>query len=307
MSGHCLSGWFADHAGVATCLDRVKACLNSLDPGSDDSVRNWRLRLVISGQRVQLCARPLRERSVWNGRRNSDLLDQSFRSGKCRDRRPKHPQKQIPAYAKTISNRVSVHEAAEQPDLLDFVAAITGDVSAAAVLLASIEFAISTTTGVTKPSQVRTLRTNLKKNEKVGSAKNDLNELAAQFMSALSGNALVAFIIHLTSGGSSATYRPGLLQALLAALRILGSEPLTALPDAARKTIDARRRIAPTSTARCSVGSTLLVKGLEYDYVTLVDPARVPSAKHLYVALSRARHKITLALPPDSQLGKWFI
>lgn len=214
--------------------------------------------------------------------------------------------KQISGYAKTISNRVSVHETAEQPDLLAFVAAITGDVSAADVLLASIEFAISTTTGVTKPSQVTRLRTNLKKDEKVGRAKNDLNELAAQFMSALSGNTLAAFIIHLTSGGSCATYRPGLLYALLAALRILGSGPLTALPDAARKTIDARRRIAPTSTARCSVGSTLLVKGLEYDYVTLVDPALVPSANHLYVALSRARHKITLALPPDSQLGKWF-
>ncbi|MBT2269833.1 UvrD-helicase domain-containing protein [Rhodococcus erythropolis] len=214
-------------------------------------------------------------------------------------------KRQIPSYAKTISNRASAHEAAEQPELLDFVAAITGDVSAAAVLLASIEFAIATTTGVTKPSQVTTLRNNLKKSMKIGHGKNDLTDRAADFISTQSGNALAAFIIHLTSAESCATYRPGLLYALLAALRILGSEPLTELPDAARKTIDARRRIAPRSTARCSVGSTLLVKGLEYDYVTLIEPARVPSAKHLYVALSRARHKShSRSLPiPNSDNG----
>lgn len=49
------------------------------------------------------------------------------------------------------------------------------------------------------------------------------------------------------------------------------------------------------------------MKGLEYDSITIYDPNRVPTAQHLYVALSRARRQITLAVPPDTQLDTWFI
>ncbi|MFZ2173320.1 MAG: UvrD-helicase domain-containing protein [Rhodococcus sp. (in: high G+C Gram-positive bacteria)] len=213
---------------------------------------------------------------------------------------------QIARYAKTISRRAVVHEAAEQPDLLAFVDTIADGRAPDVVLLKTIAFAVTTTTKVASP-QVITLRKNLGSKGQPGSKVNDLNALARRFIETQGADALAEFIGNLTNGEGRVTYRPGLLNALLAALRALGAENLTNLADAARKSIDARRRIAPTPTTRCSVGSTLRVKGLEYDRVIIVDPARVPSREHLYVALSRARRKITLAIPPGGQIGEWFV
>ncbi|MDR1512532.1 MAG: ATP-binding domain-containing protein, partial [Propionibacteriaceae bacterium] len=72
-----------------------------------------------------------------------------------------------------------------------------------------------------------------------------------------------------------------------------------------RQLIDQTSHIRHLRQRRLEVASTLRVKGLEYDHVILLDPADVPSAEHLYVALSRAKHKITIAVQPNGTLGQW--
>ncbi len=92
---------------------------------SDHRVRGWRRRPVISGQRVQLCARTLRAGTVWNRRRNSDLLDKSSQSGECSDRRPKLPAREVStatakmlwvATIRTSAARASVRACAADPE-----------------------------------------------------------------------------------------------------------------------------------------------------------------------------------------------
>ncbi|WP_120284423.1 UvrD-helicase domain-containing protein [Rhodococcus rhodochrous] len=214
---------------------------------------------------------------------------------------------EIPWVAKKLARTSSVHEAVDHPELLTFVDKIADGRSPEAVLLAAIDFTTKTTTGINAQSPVKTLTKNLKTNGHPGRNKNDLNRLAHQFIATQSANTLAIFISTVISGRGCATYRPGLLYALLSTLRALGTGPIIDLPDAARRTIEARRRMAPSPTTRSNIGSTLRMKGLEYDSVTLIDPARVPSAQHLYVALSRARRRITLVIPPDSHLGQWFV
>lgn len=213
---------------------------------------------------------------------------------------------EIPMIAKKLAYSASVHESAEQPELLSFVQKIT-DCTPDAALLAALHFTTKTTTNINAQSPVKTLTKHLRTKNEPGSAKNELNALARKFIETHAAHDLAAFISNVVSGTNCKTYRPGLLYGLLAALRAVGSGPLTGLPDAARTSIDARRRMAPPPTNRTSIGSTLRMKGLEYDAVTIFDPNRVPSAQHLYVALSRARRQVILAIPPGSQLTTWFV
>lgn len=213
---------------------------------------------------------------------------------------------EIPMIAKKLSYSASVHESAEQPELLSFVHKIS-DSTPEVALLDTIHFTTKTTTNINSQSPVKTLTKNLQTKNRPGTTKNSVNALASQFIETGAADDLAAFISNVTSGKDCQTYRPGLLYGLLAALRAVGGGPLTQLPDAASTTIDSRRRMAPPPTNRTSIGSTLRMKGLEYDSVTIFDPNRVPSAQHLYVALSRARRQITLAIPPDAQLTTWFI
>lgn len=213
---------------------------------------------------------------------------------------------EIAALAKTLASIAAVHESAEHPDLVRFVHKIS-DASPAAILLLTVDFTKTTTTKISAQSQVKTLVKNLEDKSKPGTTKNELNNLARQFIETSAADVLAAFISEVVSGPNCRTYRPGLLYTLLTALRSVGKAPLTELLDAARTAIDTRRRIAPQPTSRINIGSTLRVKGLEYDSVTIYDPNRIPSAQHLYVALSRARRHITLAIPPNSQLDRWFV
>lgn len=213
---------------------------------------------------------------------------------------------EIALLARTFASSAAVHESVEHPELLRFVHKIS-DTGPVGILLRTIDFAKTTTTKVNAQSHVKTLVKNLADKGKPGVAKNELNNLARRFIETSAADVLAAFISEVVSGPNCRTYRPTLLFTLLSALRSLGDAPLTGLLDAARLAIDTRRRIAPPPTSRINIGSTLRVKGLEYDSVTIYDPNRIPSAQHLYVALSRARRHITLAIPPNNQLDRWFV
>ena len=69
------------------------------------------------------------------------------------------------------------------------------------------------------------------------------------------------------------------------------------LNDVACHLLDQGSHIRPVHFHLRETGSTLRVKGLEYDHVILLNPHEVPSAEHLSVVLSRAKQGITRAVP----------
>ena len=75
-------------------------------------------------------------------------------------------------------------------------------------------------------------------------------------------------------------------------------------PDMCRRPVDQASHTRHARSQMAEVGSTLRLKGLEYEHVILVDPAEVPTREHLYVALSRATRRITLATSPGRDLGR---
>ena len=81
-------------------------------------------------------------------------------------------------------------------------------------------------------------------------------------------------------------YRRELYSALCAALRIVISGEHTSLSDAIWD-VQNRRRHAGRRFAKRSIGSTLLIKGLEFDHAIIVDVERL-ARNDLYVALTRA-------------------
>jgi hypothetical protein len=87
-------------------------------------------------------------------------------------------------------------------------------------------------------------------------------------------------------------YRRELYSALCAALRVIISGTHTSLADAVWD-VQNRRRHTGRCFAKRSIGSTLLVKGLEFDHAIIVD---VESFKRndLYVALTRASRSVTV-------------
>lgn len=87
-------------------------------------------------------------------------------------------------------------------------------------------------------------------------------------------------------------YRRELYSALCGALRIVISGATTSLSDAIWD-VQNRRRHSGRRFAKRSIGSTLLIKGLEFDHAIIVDVERL-SRNDLYVALTRGSRSITV-------------
>jgi len=87
-------------------------------------------------------------------------------------------------------------------------------------------------------------------------------------------------------------YRRELYSVLCAALRVVVSGGEKSLSDAIWD-VQNRRRHAGRRFAKRSIGSTLLVKGLEFDHAIIVDVEQL-TRNELYVALTRGSHTVTV-------------
>lgn len=213
---------------------------------------------------------------------------------------------QIAQYAKSLKGRGQVHESVEKAELLAAAHKISTAGTPAATLLETINFTAITTTGVTDPSPVTTLRKHLQQDGAPKKRHIELTRCAHSFLETGCAADLADFLDELVRSATGRTFRPELLATMRSALRSSSTGPVSELPTAVRHAIDTRRNVAAPASQRSVVGSTLRLKGLEYDRVVLVDPAQVPSAEHFYVALSRARSSIVLAVPPEQNVGPWF-
>ncbi len=87
-------------------------------------------------------------------------------------------------------------------------------------------------------------------------------------------------------------YRRELYSVLCAALRVVVSGGEKSLSDAIWD-VQNRRRHAGRRFGKRSIGSTLLVKGLEFDHAIIVDVEQL-TRNELYVALTRGSHTVTV-------------
>lgn len=86
-------------------------------------------------------------------------------------------------------------------------------------------------------------------------------------------------------------YRPDVLRSCLAAMQ-WASDGNCSFHEATEKERERCRHLG-RSVARRSVGSTLLLKGLEADVAVVLHPERM-DAKHLYVALTRGARRVVI-------------
>ena len=206
--------------------------------------------------------------------------------------------------ANKLGGRVSVLEAVEMIELTDAAATIADTVDNAHVLLELIRFAAITTTAVGS-AKVKTVARNLEKSGTAGMGSGPIAEAARMALKTGLAFDFEEFLAALINGPGCNIYRPDLLYVMRRALRSMTDSSVEDISAACRSVLDARKQESTLNRRRCMLGTTLRMKGLEYDHVILLDPASVPSKEHLYVALSRARSTLTIALAPDQGLGRW--
>ncbi|WP_413213313.1 UvrD-helicase domain-containing protein [Paraburkholderia kururiensis] len=94
------------------------------------------------------------------------------------------------------------------------------------------------------------------------------------------------------------TVRPELVSCIKSALQLCAENPALQLDDAAFQVANARREKGRVLRNR-AVGSTLLMKGLEFDHV-VVTPDACENRHHWYVALTRGTKSVRVLSPTQS-------
>lgn len=178
-------------------------------------------------------------------------------------------------------------ERADLTDLTDFCRVF--DVKAPDALERLVRFASELMTGIGATPLLNRVQTILKGRNRTPPT--PAEAAAADFASAPSIQAALALINRLKEQSSTRVYRPELLYCWLSALQVASGGSVS-LPEAATL-IRERNRHGGRPLAKRSVGSTLLLKGLEADVAVILFPEQM-TAPHLYVALTRGARKIVI-------------
>jgi DNA helicase-2/ATP-dependent DNA helicase PcrA len=110
-----------------------------------------------------------------------------------------------------------------------------------------------------------------------------------------SDEAILAFLIALQARDGISLFRREMFFAMRSALQIKITRESNTLPDSIWE-VQNRIRHAGRKFSRRSIGSTLLVKGLEFDHAVIVHAANM-TRKDWYVALTRATNGIRVIAP----------
>ncbi|RJX32001.1 MAG: DNA helicase UvrD [Oxalobacter sp.] len=181
----------------------------------------------------------------------------------------------------------------EPVDLKDLTNFSQGfDVVANDALTRLVNFAGETMTNVGAPEFLRRINS-----IRQGTARNPPNsaEVAAITFSANPSLATALNVLRQISEQQSVrVYRPAILRSCMAAMLAASDGGRTFHAAAIHEREKHRHAGRPLS--RRSVGSTLLLKGLEADVAVVLHPERM-NAKHLYVALTRGARRVVVCSP----------
>lgn len=194
--------------------------------------------------------------------------------------------------ARSMAGRFSSIEEVEGKDLHTFIRKLGAAKTAQAGFLLALDFAKKCFTGVAKALTAGTLRGEVAKLSKT--TKYPLLLLAANdYLSNPSSGHLKSFFLALKSNPETSAYRRDLLYRLLNILKLHIDGEGATLSEAANLYQREMRHTGRPLSYRKLIGTTLLVKGLEYDHAVVLDADSL-DPKHLYVAMTRGSKSLTI-------------
>lgn len=194
--------------------------------------------------------------------------------------------------SRNLSGRFSSIEEVEGKDLFSFIRKINRARTDATRLRELVAFAKRCMTAVEQNLPAGTVR-----GEHVNIRTNTRNPEAARkanaYLAAPAGGTMAGFLLTLKQTAGVEVVRADLLNRALGVLGKLMLHPELSLAEAAEKYHgEFRYRGRPVARRRL-IGTTLLVKGLEFDHAIVLDAASL-SKKELYVALTRGARSLTI-------------
>lgn len=201
--------------------------------------------------------------------------------------------KQCQNLAQKLKGRYSCLEPLEALDLFRACDDIDGSEGLARALVV-LDFASCCMTQVS--SKLQRIRSAFAKG-RIPRVRKNVEQLRALECVAQSGDPRsILAALHVLAGTEGAVvYRRELLSEMKRALLVYADEESSTLEEAARIVRNRTRRHGRL-LPRCTVGTTLLVKGLEFDHV-IVSDAHDYDRRNLYVALTRATRSLTVVSP----------
>lgn len=188
-------------------------------------------------------------------------------------------------FARQVDGAVTV-EAVDLRDLTDFGASL--DVSGTQALSVVAAFAENLMSNFSADDLVRT--TASARVGTLGRGLSDMEQAAVVFEEERTLFRVADLLVAINRAGGVRCYRPAVLAAAQRALQLAGS---TGGPSFQEATVAIREqsRLVGRPLARRSVGSTLLLKGLEAD-ISVVLNAGALNARNLYVAVTRGSRRV---------------
>ena len=194
--------------------------------------------------------------------------------------------------AQKTSGKFSSIEEIEGKALFTFVKAFEKAKTVQAGFLLALEFSKKC---FTKVGEVMTAGTKEGKVAKETKATKYPQLLVAAnfYLSHPTSQNLKSFFLALKENPETGAYRRDLLYRFLHVLKIHGDKETATLLEAANLYQRDMRQTGRPISHRKLIGTTLLVKGLEYDHAVVLDADSL-SAKHLYVAMTRGSQSLTI-------------
>ena len=194
--------------------------------------------------------------------------------------------------ARTMGGRFSSIEEVEGKELHSFVKKLGAAKTAKAGFLLAVEFAKKCFTGVAKALTAGTQKGDVAKQSKATKYPLVLHAANAYLNSPTSVH-LKTFFLELKANAETSAYRRDLLYRFLNVLKIHIDGAGENLTEAANLYQRDMRHTGRPISHRKLIGTTLLVKGLEYDHAVILD-ADALDAKDLYVAMTRGSKTLTI-------------
>lgn len=306
FGGDPLANWQTDVVPFFPVAGELATPWRWINAGADD-LGNWLLAIrpdLATGKPIDLRAAPSGVEWVQLDGRRDDSLRQAAAAvhapgetkvliiGDSTDPRGQR------RFARQVEGAVTV-EAVDLRDLTDFGGAL--DLASPDALSVVADFAENLMSAFSADDLVRSVAA--ARAGKLGRALSDIEQAAVKFDASRSLAGVADLFAAINRAGGVRCYRPAVLAAAQRALQLAASAGGPSFRDAT-VTIREQSRLIGRPLARRSVGSTLLLKGLEAD-ISVVLNAGVLNARNLYVAMTRGSRRVVVCTPTPILNPPW--
>lgn len=203
-----------------------------------------------------------------------------------------HSKNKTHNLARSLAGRFSSIEEVEGKDLHRFIKTLESAPNAQTAFLFALEFAKKCFNGVTKVLTAGTKRGEVAKQTNATKYPSLLHSANA-YLEEPTSDRLRSFFLELQGNRDTPVYRRDLLYRFLNVLTVHHEAEGMTLSEAANFYQREMRYTGRPISHRKIIGTTLLVKGLEYDHAVILDADSL-NAKDLYVAMTRGSKSLTI-------------